>query len=183
MEALGQVRWQPDHSLDRKPDKRAGTVSKAAGPERAEVQALCDPLRCTGYTSRMPHAHRRKRRAENGQCANCGKPADRYRCDACAKQLSDYQKARQVDHRALVFGHYGTACTCCGEREPMFLVIDHINGGGTKHRKEVGAGTRFYQWLIKNGLPDGYQVHCASCNHGRRMNGGVCPHKQQGVTQ
>jgi len=39
------------------------------------------------------------------------------------------------------------ACACCGEDWPIYLGIDHMNGQGAKHRKEVGRGTVLYRWL------------------------------------
>ena len=66
--------------------------------------------------------------------------------------------------RDAVFGHYGEFCACCGNTEQ--LNIDHVNGGGAAHRKEIGttAGVWFYRWLVANGLPDGFQTLCAPCN-------------------
>jgi hypothetical protein len=61
--------------------------------------------------------------------------------------------------------------------EERFLTIDHINGGGSQHRKKIGHG-HFYLWLYNHGYPDGYQVLCMNCNFGRYMNYGVCPHKE-----
>ena len=37
--------------------------------------------------------------------------------------------------RASLFNHYGWSCACCGEDRYEFLSIDHINGGGAKHRR------------------------------------------------
>ena len=37
-----------------------------------------------------------------------------------------------------VIKEYGKKCRCCGVIEIEFLTIDHINGGGNKHRKEIG---------------------------------------------
>jgi hypothetical protein len=71
---------------------------------------------------------------------------------------------------------------CCGETEPLFLTLDHINGGGNKHRREIkesgkGSGS-FYEWLKRNGYPPGFQVLCQNCNVGKWRNGGVCPHQR-----
>lgn len=41
------------------------------------------------------------------------------------------------------------------------LSIDHVNGCGKQHRKEVKRD--FYVWLKRNGFPDGYQVLCMNC--------------------
>ena len=63
-------------------------------------------------------------------------------------------------------------CKWCGkEREIDLLTIDHIEGGGNKHRKKEGlsgAGYNFYRWLKRNNFPDGYQVLCWNCNYKKR---------------
>ncbi len=71
-------------------------------------------------------------------------------------------------------------CQCPGCRETtiQFLTIDHINGGGTQHFKEVGGGTNFYNWLKRNNYPDGFQVLCMNCNHAKGHYG-KCPHKER----
>ncbi len=56
-----------------------------------------------------------------------------------------------------------------------FLVIDHIDGGGTKERKDRGAGARFFAWLRKEGFPPGYRVLCHNCNAATSLYG-ECPH-------
>lgn len=72
-------------------------------------------------------------------------------------------------------------CKCCKEKRIWALVFDHINGGGTAHRKNNKSNPtmvlvrRDYKklgyWPI-----DTYQILCATCNHGKRMNNGICPH-------
>ena len=88
------------------------------------------------------------------------------------------EKGRQVRawKKGLVIEHYGGVCSCCGETEQMFLSLDHINGGGTKHRKELGKyGTAFYAWIIKNDFPEEFQVLCYNCNLAKGFYG-ICPH-------
>jgi hypothetical protein len=77
-----------------------------------------------------------------------------------------------------VIAAYGGKCTCCGEATPEFLGIDHIYGGGRKHRA-VLRGHRFYYWLKQQGFPkDEYQLHCHNCNMAKGFFG-VCPHRQR----
>lgn len=86
-------------------------------------------------------------------------------------------KARREKHKALVLAAYGDVCACCGESLPMLLTIDHVNNNGSAHRKEMGNSSRVYDWLIKSGFPEGFQVLCWNCNIGKHMNGGThCPH-------
>jgi hypothetical protein len=81
--------------------------------------------------------------------------------------------------RAEVLNAYGGQCACCGEREPCFLHIDHMNNDGYRHRQTFGgSSTAMYRWLKQRGFPrDGYQLLCANCNFGRFLNGGTCPHQ------
>lgn len=84
-------------------------------------------------------------------------------------------------YRLKVLENYGNKCECCGENNQDFLTIDHVNGGGTQHRKEikVHAGYHFYIWLIKNNYPSGYQVLCYNC-HLAKSYRGRCPHTLKG---
>ena len=106
------------------------------------------------------------------------------------KKYSEYASEREylLDRRIaitkMVVAHYsqGTmCCKCCGEKELIFLTIDHINGGGNKQRISLSgnkryAGHGFYEWLIKNKYPEGFQILCMNCNFGKHRNGGICPH-------
>lgn len=76
----------------------------------------------------------------------------------------------------------GGACKCCGETEPAFLVVDHVNDDGAAHRREqrphapkTWSGKTFYAWLRQNGWPEGFQLLCANCNMAKARKGG-CPH-------
>ena len=86
------------------------------------------------------------------------------------------QAAQKV--KAEVINHYGGKCNCCSEDRLVFLVIDHVNGGGHKEHQVVGHGTVFYRWLRKNNYPtDNYQVLCHNCNFAKRL--GKCPHNRE----
>jgi hypothetical protein len=89
--------------------------------------------------------------------------------------MQAYQDKRRRSNRARVFFVYGGECVCCGETERGFLTIDHIQGGGTYHRKTIGAA--FYEWLIRNRYPDDFRILCMNCNWARRFSG-ICPHER-----
>lgn len=76
------------------------------------------------------------------------------------------ERSRQI--RLEVLKYYGNgrlACVQCSEERIGCLSIDHINGGGNKHRKMLGlrAGIHFYQWLRKQGYPLGFRTLCMNC--------------------
>jgi hypothetical protein len=91
------------------------------------------------------------------------------------QEFKDKERIATIEKRKRVFNHYGNKCACCGESNILFLSIDHINGGGTKHRQEIGR-TPIYRWLIKNNFPEGYQTLCMNCNCAKAW-WGKCPHQ------
>lgn len=86
-------------------------------------------------------------------------------------------KRYKLTTRVEILTHYskGTpVCACCGETIIEFLCIDHIHGGGNKHRKENKI-SQLSIWLARNNFPKGFQVLCHNCNYGK-YRCGVCPH-------
>ena len=89
-------------------------------------------------------------------------------CKTCKNQSS-----RESNHklRLEVLSYYskGTlSCALCGFSTIDALSIDHINGGGNKHRREIGSShnsEKFYRWLRTNGYPTGFRVLCMNCQH------------------
>ncbi len=81
---------------------------------------------------------------------------------------------RQIREKALL--SYGGKCECCGEDKYEFLCIDHINGGGKKHRDSIKGS--IYQWLKKNNYPKGFRVLCHNCNLSLGFYK-FCPHNSQ----
>ena len=91
-------------------------------------------------------------------------------------------RAYQNEVKRQVFTHYsnGTmACKCCEISGMPFLSVDHIEGNGARHRREIGVptGIRFYFWLRKNNFPKGFQILCHNCNQAKWIYG-ECPHKE-----
>jgi hypothetical protein len=78
-----------------------------------------------------------------------------------------YLRARSQALRRILFEWYGVVCSMCGEARVKHLEIDHINGGGNKHRELTGHGYGNYLSILKEGYrPDKYRVLCRNCNHG-----------------
>ena len=106
------------------------------------------------------------------QCRLFKARKDRVLCVLCAAKRRTWDALRQLRLRDQVLNHYGRACKCCGSTRA--LQMDHIDGGGNIHRREIGGG-QLYPWLIKNGFPSGYQPLCANCNFAKGHGG--CPHQ------
>jgi len=97
---------------------------------------------------------------------------------------ADQRRAKQIAYwRSLkdevYFAYGGYKCACCGEETKAFLSIDHIDGGGNKHRREIGRGPNLMHWLKARHFPSGFQVLCMNCQFGKKHNDGICPHKQR----
>lgn len=97
-------------------------------------------------------------------------------------KLSTQRKIRNLRIKLETMAHYGGAeCVCCGETTVEFLCFDHIDGGGTQHRKQLGnMGRQFYYWLKLNNYPEGYRILCYNCNSSLGFYG-YCPHKKEVV--
>jgi hypothetical protein len=77
-------------------------------------------------------------------------------------------KENHLLYKKEVLTYYGggkLACVVCGEARLPCLSIDHIDGGGTKHRKELGisGSIGFYLYLRRQGYPEGYLTLCMNC--------------------
>ena len=116
---------------------------------------------------------------ERGMCFSCGRRPHKPNCRNCQKcidRTSKNSRRHARENRQKVLDHYGRRCTCCGEENQYFLTLDHINGDGAAHRKEIKRrGAQVYSWVIKNNFPDGFQILCWNCNCGKSTYGS-CPH-------
>lgn len=144
--------------------------------------------------NRMPlssafHVHEMKTKEEIREYQNQWKKENRIKVSAQHKRWVDknrekiniYNRRKNQERRLKVLVHYSLnqilGCSCCGEINPDFLTIDHINNDGAKHRREInrsGGGSPFYNWLIINEFPEGFQTLCANCQLGKVRNFGKC---------
>lgn len=122
--------------------------------------------------------HRRGRVELKSRCKAChykivSASRSRRRNDYNAWQRDNHQKTKLK-----VLSHYSNntlECACCGEKEYAFLSLDHIGGGGAKHRRSLKSNFAIYRLLIRSGFPSGYQVLCMNCNFAEGQGG--CPHR------
>lgn len=132
-----------------------------------------------------------KQRELNNLCIYCGKNNPKEKCKGCVdcllkkiKTTKKFSKNNTEKHKqyTLLVKHqviekYGGECKCCGEKEILFLTIDHINNDGKLERAENHKSSYgLYLKLRREEIREDLQILCFNCNLGKSMNGGVCPH-------
>ncbi|NIQ13923.1 MAG: hypothetical protein GTO02_05820 [Candidatus Dadabacteria bacterium] len=166
---------------------------------RCGKNAISSPKKqCDSCLSKQRETQKAIRLDRKGKkiCVLCGK-RKAYKnftyCRVCKKELAKWQKDNKelgrlaqkrwrLKLREEVIKVYGSVCRCCGEKEDIFLTIDHINNDGANHRRMLtgtnrGSGSwNTYIWLKKNNFPSGFQVLCWNCNWAKSHGG--CPHRK-----
>src|SRR4030042_5509677 len=67
------------------------------------------------------------------------------------RKNTDYNKKQRYEYmkdRYEIIAFLGGECIICGETDIRCLQIDHVNGGGTKERKENSSG--YYKKILKS---------------------------------
>ncbi len=88
-------------------------------------------------------------------------------------EIAVRDKTHRDSIKLQVLTYYGNdkcSCVMCGYSDIRALSVDHINGGGNIHRRNInqGSGDKFYRWLKTNNLPVGYQTLCMNCQFIKR---------------
>lgn len=71
--------------------------------------------------------------------------------------------------RVTILSLLGDKCVRCGFSDPRALQIDHINGGGTKEKKELKTSFNKLVLLSLANNEGRYQLLCANCNWIKRV--------------
>ena len=131
----------------------------------------------------------------HGRCSTCLKQANRQYAaktrilhrERCLEANRRWSKEIRAKRWKNVLSLLGSACRCCGETEPYFLTVDHINNDGYKEtQKAIGgkwrgrAGGEAYKQILEMANPhERFQILCYNCNCGRaRTQDKVCPHQR-----
>lgn len=149
----------------------------------SEEDAQNGTLRCNHCGVAQPIVEFRTKRTgrRNRTCNTCCEKASASFMEFNGKHDNKYYKmrsARVQEVKREVIEHYGGCCACCGETDVRFLSLDHKNGDGAEHRKQLAraSGSRIWYWARNNGYPPIFQVLCYNCNFakGRKHQ---CPHQ------
>lgn len=154
----------------------AADLCRRCGGEKPKNKSKCDVCRAKEGEYRRS---RYKELLRENRCPTCGGEKDdksKSKCKKCLKRNNRICKKYWQHLKVRVINHYGGKCSCCGELQMAFLSIDHVNGGGSTHRKNVGSGSTFYRWLERKDYPDGFSVLCMNCNFAK-YSCGACPHQ------
>lgn len=87
------------------------------------------------------------------------------------------QRLRQKRRQAVVEA-LGSKCSCCGEAEGAFLAVDHIAGGGGKHREGFKTKRHSYWLDVMNRISE-FRLLCHNCNYAAHFVEGGCPHQKE----
>ncbi len=127
--------------------------AKSHGPAK-EGCALCQKCIDQLSTTSIKHYHRRK---EAGLCYYCNNPPEpgKTTCPHHTAVAKDARFQLKVD---ALNAYGGAQCSWpdgCDCHDPDVLQLDHIDGKGNEHRREIGVtgGIQFFQWLKSNGYP------------------------------
>jgi len=118
----------------------------------------------------------RARRLSQNLCQRCGKNPRHQDggklCESCRTWVRQLHRLQRQE----VIERYGGVCNCCGENNPYFLNIDHVNNDGGKHRRRAGGNRQALLEILNTPYdPDRYQLLCSNCN-GAKEHYGSCPH-------
>ena len=146
---------------------------------RRYIGARRDQVRAAGHRFKQ----KRKEKVERGLCAYCSQQRERLDiklCDTChSASLAAGIRNRQRLKLQMIAA-YGGCCACCGEAEPDFLTLDHVNDDGAVERRDSsGRSVLIMARLRREGWPKGqYQILCFNCNCARAAFG-TCPHQRK----
>ena len=143
-------------------------------------------------TSKLRMRERYRALRDAGLCPQCGKAPQgvgRIMCDSCnANRLRwhadnrERSNAKSAEYRrrlkSTVLSAYGAVCACCGETRPEFLTIDHVEGGGRRHRATFKSPVQFWKWVVDSDFPENLRVLCMNCNLSFGVYG-YCPHQRE----
>lgn len=119
---------------------------------------------------------RQKQEYENckrdGLCFECKGPSrpGKTLCEPCTQGKTASNRNLRRRTKLIVLAYFGQKCAHCTETDIRVLTLDHVNGDGNAHRKEVGdSSVRVWRDVAKQIERDGKpardcQLLCYNCH-------------------
>jgi hypothetical protein len=153
--------WRKDHrDKDREISNRYRRTHKDLVNERRKMDRIKDPDKYKRQDDKKAQKHKE-------QYGSTRTPTHARYYKKNKKEVLRKARIQHQEIKKFVLTHYGEgkpACVLCGYDKLNALSIDHIDGGGHKHRQQVGTrGGQIYGWLIKNNFPEGFRTLCMNC--------------------
>lgn len=135
---------------------------------------------CAVCLKEIGRDYRRRNPGQNTARFLAWKQRNPEKSAALVRESSRKYRAKLKNQIMAAYGGSSPCCACCGETHREFLAVDHIHGGGNKHRREIGTlGWDFYKWLVDHKFPEGFQLLCHNCNFAKSHGACVCPHQKE----
>jgi len=112
----------------------------------------------------------KEKRVKDGRYAKCKKchiEITQGRFNANKEKHRNYGRVKSLKRKMKLVKKFGGKCACCGFDDWRALQIDHINGGGSRHRSEFKSGNSYVKYLLElsgEEIGKSYQMLCANCN-------------------
>lgn len=90
-----------------------------------------------------------------------GQKSDKKYRDSHKKEIAVRKKEYRERIKLEGIQVYGGKCSCCGEAEPRFLTLEHLNG---REKGDVLTGKKAWAKVKALGYPSDYTVLCFNCN-------------------
>lgn len=103
----------------------------------------------------------RRREARRSKKGFYATEQEKYKEKHLVAARRSYYKCKHLVMRHYCGGENYTCCQC-GFADPRALSIDHVDGKGADHRRNL-KGVNLYRWLVREKYPDGFQVLCMNC--------------------
>jgi len=81
-------------------------------------------------------------------------------------EIRESRRKKYHAERMEIIAHYSNGQECCqgcGCSDVRVLTVDHIKNNGNEHRALDPSANKIYKWLLRNGLPTGFQILCWNC--------------------
>ena len=129
---------------------------------------------CNKCRERKPLSEFGRKRRPNGRInirSACRKCTGIYYRKPSRQAIATVARRARIRLRQRILEIYGNSCSCCGETNPIYLTVDHVNGKKAVGHSKRMSGARLYRWLRCHGFPkDQFRLLCYNCNNGRGQN-------------